>query len=71
MCLRKHIQVRVFLDITIADNGIGVYKSYNKTDKFIPESEVNAIEMAVNGCSTKDSKYLACIIHKGIKSVLN
>ena len=43
-----------FMDITIADNGVGIYESYNKTEKFNPKDEVEAIEMAVNGCSTKD-----------------
>ena len=43
-----------FMDITIADYGVGVFESYNKTDKFNPQTEVEAIEMAVNGCSTKD-----------------
>lgn len=43
-----------YMDIVIADNGIGVFRSYSKTDKFSPENEVEALEMAVNGYSTKD-----------------
>jgi anti-sigma regulatory factor (Ser/Thr protein kinase) len=43
-----------YIDIAISDNGIGVLASYNKTDKFHPTSEVDAISMAVNGKSTKD-----------------
>jgi hypothetical protein len=43
-----------FVDITIGDNGIGIWASYNKTEKFSPANEADAIEMAVNGCSTKD-----------------
>ena len=47
-------QTKGFIDITIADNGIGVYKSYEKTTKFKPKNESEAIEMAINGYSTKN-----------------
>lgn len=43
-----------FFDISILDNGVGLYNSYLNTRKFFPESEVDAIKMAVNGKSTKD-----------------
>lgn len=43
-----------FIDITIADNGVGIYESYKKSEKFKPKDEADAIEMAINGCSTKD-----------------
>lgn len=43
-----------FIDICIADNGIGVLRSYEKSQIFNPSNEAEAIEMAVNGRSTKD-----------------
>jgi len=43
-----------YIDIIISDNGIGVLKSYLKSDIFNPANEPEAIEMAVNGNSTKD-----------------
>lgn len=43
-----------YIDICICDYGIGIYKSYQKSSKFNPESERQAIEFAINGCSTKD-----------------
>src|SRR5690606_36155317 len=43
-----------FIDIAIADTGIGIFQSYDKTSKFNPANEAEAIEMAVNGHSTKD-----------------
>jgi len=43
-----------FIDITIWDGGIGVLASYLKTDKFEVNNEVDAIQAAVNGKSTKD-----------------
>ena len=45
-----------FIDISIADNGVGIFDSYNKTSKYKPRpvNEPDSIDMAVNGKSTKD-----------------
>lgn len=43
-----------YLDLCICDNGIGILNSYNKTNKFNPSSETEAVEFAINGRSTKD-----------------
>lgn len=43
-----------YIDICICDYGIGILKSYQKSSKFYPENEQEAIEFAINGCSTKD-----------------
>jgi anti-sigma regulatory factor (Ser/Thr protein kinase) len=42
-----------FVDICIADFGIGIFASYEKSDKFFPTNELDAISMAINGRSTK------------------
>ena len=43
-----------YIDLCICDDGIGIYKSYNKSLKFHPRTEQEAIEFAINGRSTKD-----------------
>ncbi|MBW7913371.1 MAG: ATP-binding protein [Taibaiella sp.] len=43
-----------YIDISIVDNGIGVFNSYQKSEVFNPKDEAEAIAMAVNGRSTKD-----------------
>lgn len=43
-----------YLDLCICDNGIGILHSYNKTNKYNPANETEAVEFAINGRSTKD-----------------
>jgi len=43
-----------FMDVTIGDNGVGILSSYSSSTKFQPNNEKEAIEMAIQGCSTKD-----------------
>ena len=43
-----------YIDICICDYGIGILQSYQKSQKFHPENEREAIEFAINGRSTKD-----------------
>lgn len=43
-----------YIDICICDYGIGIYQSYQKSPKFSPGNEKEAIEFAINGRSTKD-----------------
>lgn len=42
--------------ISIEDNGVGLKKSYN-LKKIYPKDDLAAIEFALSGLSTKDSKY--------------
>jgi hypothetical protein len=42
------------LDIVVADNGGGVYASYKGNPNFHPQSEAEAIQLAVTGSSSKD-----------------
>ena len=43
-----------YLDLCICDHGKGIYRSYLDTNKFIPISETQAMDFAINGKSTKD-----------------
>lgn len=50
----QYYPTKGFIDICIADNGIGLYKSYEKSAIFHPANEEEAIKYAVRGRSTKD-----------------
>jgi hypothetical protein len=43
-----------YLDLVICDNGKGIYKSYEGNTKFNPRDEVEALQFAIAGKSTKD-----------------
>ncbi|MFN8265052.1 MAG: hypothetical protein U0T11_03210 [Chitinophagaceae bacterium] len=43
-----------YLDLCICDNGVGILSSYNKTNKFNPVNETEAVAFAINGRSTKN-----------------
>lgn len=43
-----------YIDLCICDSGIGILQSYQKTYKFNPKDEQEAIRFAVQGYSTKD-----------------
>lgn len=43
-----------YIDICICDYGTGILQSYQKSSKFNPANEQEAIEFAINGRSTKD-----------------
>lgn len=43
-----------YLDVCICDHGVGIWQSYLKTDKFKPANEIEAVEFAINGRSTKN-----------------
>lgn len=43
-----------FLDLSICDMGDGILKSYQRTKKYNPKSNSEAINFAINGKSTKD-----------------
>lgn len=43
-----------YLDLVICDHGKGIYRSYEGNDRFSPQNEVEALQFAVSGKSTKD-----------------
>ncbi|HYC80047.1 MAG TPA: hypothetical protein VEC17_03395 [Candidatus Binatia bacterium] len=43
-----------YLDLVICDNGKGIYKSYEGNAKFHPKDEIEALQFAINGKSTKN-----------------
>jgi len=43
-----------YLDLVICDNGKGIFKSYEGNQKFMPRDEVEALQFAISGKSTKD-----------------
>ncbi len=43
-----------YIDVCICDSGIGILESYRKTSRFNPSNEEEAIQFAIQGCSTKD-----------------
>lgn len=43
-----------YLDLCICDHGKGIYRSYLDTNKHHPQTEIEALELAINGRSTKD-----------------
>lgn len=43
-----------YLDLVICDSGKGVFLSYAGNDRFSPKNEVEALQFAINGKSTKD-----------------
>lgn len=43
-----------YLDISICDAGKGIYESFLENPKFNPSTEIEAIQLALSGSSTKD-----------------
>lgn len=43
-----------YLDLVICDHGKGIFKSYENTAKFNPKDEIEALQFAIMGISTKD-----------------
>jgi hypothetical protein len=43
-----------YLDLVICDHGKGIYRSYEGNPKFQPQNEIEALQFAISGKSTKD-----------------
>ncbi len=43
-----------FIDVTFADHGIGLRECYISSGRYMPESDTKAIDLAMNGVSTKE-----------------
>ena len=49
----QYFPQKLYMDLCVVDDGKGIFESFNNCDKYKPVSHVDAIEMAVNGVSTK------------------
>ena len=49
----QNYPLKGFLDVCIVDLGIGIHGSYIETGKYAVESDAHALELAINGKSTK------------------
>lgn len=43
-----------YLDLVVCDNGKGIYRSYEGNPRFHPKDEIEALQFALSGKSTKD-----------------
>ena len=49
----QYFSHKLYIDLCVIDDGRGIFDSFANSTTYHPASHVEAIEMAVNGCSTK------------------